>query len=550
MLYGTGMREWTGSISTLHTTTADHIKGQTPTCCHISDRNVIVGQAMMNKFRAILLFLAAAVELQAGNEHTIKDDEKSSLSRKMASLGSTSTFPSEPTIPRSSYPEKHPHICLAFLSCCGRTDLLNHTLAGAIRHMEEDEPSFLRYEIAWVDNGSGETATSQILDSYEIEHAMVFPKNLGLAYGMNMLINNLCTAPYILLLEEDWLYLDEVVAPQTEERKRAIASSVALLENINKHNVTAFDGRTVMGVFLRHETYDSFLQWPHADLWERREAVDIQAELQLSEDGTSQCADGQLVVDIDYRIFCSDPSLQKSHIWGSYTNGAGLYRRSELSQVGRMYGEPGDPFHDRYTEGNFAYRAGLQHCHAALRLTKDTSCISIDDVDCTGAFHHIGGGRGTRPMNAKGTACEDFAWNFFGTPMYDKFHKFTEHSTNKPVKKCTRSELKELQDRKFRDSDSEEYRRKVKESNKAVFEREKEQRNAMRREARMVLDLLESGKAGSLRSQVEWLAGKTDDQIKAMAERIERLADSPHPLAGFWDSHGRIVDQKEKAGGR
>jgi hypothetical protein len=80
-----------------------------------------------------------------------------------------------------------------------------------------------------------------------------------------------------------------------------------------------------------------------------------------------------------------------------------------------MYGEPGDAFHDRYTEGNFAYRAGLRYCHSAVRLTKDESCGSIFESDCTGAFHHIGGGRGTRPMNARGSACEDFGWNFLGT---------------------------------------------------------------------------------------------------------------------------------------
>jgi hypothetical protein len=90
--------------------------------------------------------------------------------------------------------------------------------------------------------------------------------------------------------------------------------------------------------------------------------------------------------------------------------------------------------------------------------------------------------------------------------------------------------------------DSEEYRQKVKESNKAVFEREKEQRNGMRREARKVLELLDSGRVHILRSKVEWMAGKSDDELKAMADRINRLADSPHPLDGFWDSHGRIVD--------
>lgn len=34
-----------------------------------------------------------------------------------------------------------PQVCLAFLSCCGRTDLLERTLAAALAHMEDDEPT-------------------------------------------------------------------------------------------------------------------------------------------------------------------------------------------------------------------------------------------------------------------------------------------------------------------------------------------------------------------------------------------------------------------------
>lgn len=174
------------------------------------------------------------------------DDEKSNASRRMASLGSKMTTPKDPSIRRSRYPETDPHVCLAFLSCCGRTDLLNFTIAGAIRHMEEDEPDFLRYEIAWVDNGSGNDAASTISNSYQIEHALILPSNSGLAYGMNLLINNLCKAPYILLLEEDWLYLDEIVAKQTEERRRSVATSIALVEVMEKKEILAFDGREVM----------------------------------------------------------------------------------------------------------------------------------------------------------------------------------------------------------------------------------------------------------------------------------------------------------------
>lgn len=119
--------------------------------------------------------------------------------------------------------------------------------------------------------------------------------------------------------------------------------------------------------------------------------------------------------------------------------------------IGRMFGEPGDAFHDRYVESNYAYRAAMKYCHSALRLTDDRSCDSIFDPQCTGAFHHIGGGRGTRPMSARGTTCDDLAWNFFGTPMYEKYRKFVERKSGRSVEPCSKQELEELRQRNFRD---------------------------------------------------------------------------------------------------
>jgi hypothetical protein len=85
----------------------------------------------------------------------------------------------------------------------------------------------------------------------------------------------------------------------------------------------------------------------------------------------------------------------------------------------------------------------------------------------------------------------------------------------------------------------------VYQSNKKVFEREKEHRNSLRRQASAVLMTLDSGNIDSLRSKVTWMAGKSNDDIRNMANRLIKLADSPHPLQGFWDSHGRIVDNNE-----
>jgi hypothetical protein len=477
----------------------------------------------------------------------------SSRSRAMVSLQATATSSSRFLIERSNYPENKPHVCLAFLSCCQRTDLLNHTIAGAIRHMEEDEPSFLRYELAWVDNGNPPNATNYIKESYPIEHALTLTKNMGLAYGMNLLINNLCTAPYILFLEEDWLYLDDVVADQTEERKRAIATSVALLEDLDKNKVTAFDGRTVIGTFLRHETYESFLTFPHADVWERREGVDLRQSLTSSTSSNSCSNDSTMadrksdddkqdddIADIDYRIFCADTGMKGNAVWGSYTNGAGLYSRSELVKIGRQFGEPGDAFHDRYVEANFAYRVGLRNCHAALRLTKNESCSSIHDTECTGAFHHIGGGRGTRPRTAEGTRCMDAGWNFFGTPLYQKYHKFVAQNTGEPGQTCSKDELEDLRTQKFRDMDAESYREEVRKSNEEVFRMEAVERQQMRDQAKLLLDTLRNGEGDSLRRMVSWMQDLSDDDIATHAHKMEKIANSPHPLNGFWDSLGRI----------
>ena len=454
-------------------------------------------------------------------------------------------------------------------------------MAATIRHMEHDEPSSLRYEIAWVDNGSGKELTDVIEDTYEIEHALPMRQNTGLAYGMNLLIFNLCTAPYILLLEEDWLYLDELVAEQTIRRKHAIADGISLVEQ----NITSFDGRHVMGVFLRPETYSSFLPFPLADVWESVEVEydehlplvvvdgtcdeddgsgddDCQADTDndsVSDDGDGDDNESELGSgsteeggqrhQIQYQIFCSDPSVRTGNIWGSYTNGAGLYRRSYLHSIGRMYGEPGDAFHDRYVEGNYAYRAGLRHCHAALRLG---DCVDVGNAKCTAAFYHIGGGRGTRPQKPDHGECASELWNFWGTPIFSKYLRVLNRaqevgsggsggsvgsggSGSTALELCGKEELQKLRDVKAKEKDSAQYREEVKRANLEAFRQERVEREALKNRARKI----RSTPNEVLRSRVRWMSDLSDEAIESAAARMERLADSPHPLEGYWDSHGR-----------
>lgn len=95
--------------------------------------------------------------------------------------------------------------------------------------------------------------------------------------------------------------------------------------------------------------------------------------------------------------------------------------------------------------------------------------------------------------------------------------------------------------------DSASYRREVQESNTEVFHREQMRRDGMRREAQLVLQYLDVGQSEALRTKVSWMAGKSEETIRDMATRMIKLADSPHPLGGFWDSHGRIVGNQETA---
>ena len=81
----------------------------------------------------------------------------------------------------------------------------------------------------------------------------------------------------------------------------------------------------------------------------------------------------------------------------------------------------------------------------------------------------------------------------------------------------------------------------VKKTNEKQFEKERAEREALRGQAELVEQLLDINPE-KLRAEVDFMADKTDGEIRAMADRIRRLADSPHPLKGYWDSHGRLID--------
>lgn len=111
---------------------------------------------------------------------------------------------------------------------------------------------------------------------------------------------------------------------------------------------------------------------------------------------------------------------------------------------------------------------------------------------------------------------------------------------------CSPEQLEEIRAVKFRDMDAQEYREQIARDNEKVFEEERKERDKIRLQARAILNLLDQDSVDVIKSQVPWMADMTREEIKNTADRMLRLMDSPHPMKGFWDSHGRIID-REKA---
>jgi len=499
-----------------------------------------------------LLALLRLARTTKALETDFSNADHSKNSRAQMALEARPTNPTNPHVIRSDFPppaDYQPQVCLAFLSCCGRTDLLQHTLAGAIRHMEEDEPDGFQYEIAWVDNGSGTENQQYILDNFQIDHALPLKENMGLAYGMNLLNFNLCTAPYILLLEEDWLYTDSTVAAQTPQRKRAISTAIALTEM----DLFSFDNRIVMGAFLRSDRYNEFLTKPSIGDWTQKD-IDISSVLKkkmrtntcqpssdnnVCEDDISEAnveGDPETnVVTVDFQIFCGETNLSAvKEAFGSYTNGSGLYKRKHLHDIGRMYGEPGDTFNFRYAEANYAFRAMQNYCHVAIRLDYDDYnmklCKDIGGQFCTAAFNHIGAGRGTFPMDKASAKCVGMEWLFYGIPKFDVARKNLMSLDN--ADRCNEEEVQEFTN--AQKVDSARHQEQVGKKNKHAFALESEQRKKMRDQA----EIIKHYNPDAVRASNPIFKDMSDEQIYEYADNLVHRANSPHPIDGFWDSHG------------
>jgi len=78
----------------------------------------------------------------------------------------------------------------------------------------------------------------------------------------------------------------------------------------------------------------------------------------------------------------------------------------------------------------------------------------------------------------------------------------------------------------------------VKEESDRIFQQEKAERVRLKMQADLVERMLDDDPS-KLRTHVPWMADKSNEEIREIAQRLRDLADSPHPLEGYFDSHGR-----------
>jgi hypothetical protein len=217
-----------------------------------------------------------------------------------------------------------------------------------------------------------------------IEKLAALGANYNIAYGLNTAFFRLCSAPYVLTLEEDWQFR-ALSPPLATPARRAIL----------RHAIQIIDAEPdIAGVILRNETFDQFAT-PSA--WMSRGGV-------------------------EFRKYCAP--IQSGIVYGAYTNGASIYSRKRLMASGRaMFGEPENAvgFPAAYAEANFALRVALKYpCSAMVRTRTD-----CDIAACSGVFEHIGEHESV--MNPQVQRAmergKNISWIFYDSPLFGRLRE-------------------------------------------------------------------------------------------------------------------------------
>ena len=249
-------------------------------------------------------------------------------------------------------------LCVAIVSC-RRPNLLKQSIDAFMAHLVVDEPD-VAARLVWVDNGSEESSIARLVEQWRpyIHAADLHALNCGLSNAVNALYFSLCPAhaPYVLILEEDWIF--DTASPH--------------MHGVLRRAMDVLDADSTVGtVYLRGENDNV-----HA-------VSDWRVAAPRAENRGRDDSTGTNSTSTTYRVHCP---TQEHGYWGSYTNGASVMRLADLRALGPMARDSPD---NRWAaENDFSRRMfarGL--CGSIMRLVPGCNVSS-----CNAAFAHAGGG--------------------------------------------------------------------------------------------------------------------------------------------------------------
>lgn len=233
-------------------------------------------------------------------------------SSSSSSLGFDVGFPIPPKdfLVKRMFPnDSRPSLCILTVGC-GRPALLNETLYRILHHMEQWEPG-VAYETVLIEQSMDAAWRVYLSHAYQLDQRLIVAKPKGVfAWAYNVGIFTLCTAPHVLLLEDDWWVVKDV--ERHLHNPRFVEEAIQLVDNMD--NVT--------GVLLREEK----MWYCDANVL----ANELHLSIPLGKVRARICKSRATQRDRGKKGKGDSPGVW----WGGYTNGAALYSMSRLRSLG------------------------------------------------------------------------------------------------------------------------------------------------------------------------------------------------------------------------
>eukprot|EP00727_Mastigamoeba_balamuthi_P001291 m51a1_g11159 hypothetical protein (255) ;mRNA; f:284058-284822 len=254
--------------------------------------------------------------------------------------------------------------------------MLVRTVESVFAHMREYEPR-MEYQTVWVDQAPS-PETEALAHKYPFASRAVAPHSMGFTWPYNVALFGLCTAPYVVLLEEDF--------PLVRGAEKGLIRPDFLRQAIEV--VEANEG--VHGVLLRQEA--------DPDMWGSGKYGNYTAHEDAR--GNKWC----------YRWLPRWGCLALRSYASSWTNGAALYSLKKLRAAGPLQTLEECPKPNLNTE--WCYGRILFDMNMTLASVQRRARCQPCDSACNYVSEHIGNGKG-HSTKSKGSACRTrTAWGY------------------------------------------------------------------------------------------------------------------------------------------